>query len=87
MCAEGFGSKESMPKPRIITPKVNSKTNLEQKFLMMYTCKICSERNAQMVSKVAYTEGMVISTCKKCKNKHLIADNKVRYVCFYPFMI
>ena len=28
------------------------------------------------VSKVAYNHGMVVSTCKHCKNKHLIADNE-----------
>jgi hypothetical protein len=28
------------------------------------------------VSKVAYNEGLVVSTCKHCKIKHLIADNK-----------
>jgi transcription elongation factor Elf1 len=47
-----------------------------EKFLMMYTCKICQGRNAQMVSKVAYRSGMVISTCKHCKSHHLIADNE-----------
>ena len=29
-----------------------------------------------MVSKVAYEYGMVVSTCKHCKVKHLIADNE-----------
>jgi hypothetical protein len=29
-----------------------------------------------MISKVAYQHGMVVSTCSKCKNKHLIADNQ-----------
>jgi DNL zinc finger len=28
------------------------------------------------VSKVAYNYGMVVSTCRHCKNKHLIADNE-----------
>lgn len=71
---KGFGSQ--IPKPRIITPtKGNTNAQLE-KFLMMYTCKICDGRNAQMVSKVAYNYGMVVSSCKHCKNKHLIADNE-----------
>lgn len=44
----GFGKSE-IPKPEVIKPnrgKVNSEL---EKFLMMYTCKICNGRNAQMV--------------------------------------
>ena len=71
---KGFGSQ--IPKPKIIIPtKGNTNAQLE-KFMMMYTCKICNGRNAQMVSKVAYNYGMVVSSCKHCKNKHLIADNE-----------
>jgi hypothetical protein len=29
-----------------------------------------------MVSKVAYNYGMVVTTCRHCKNRHLIADNE-----------
>lgn len=61
--------------PNVITPSQGSK-NIIEKFLMMYTCKICKGRNAQMVAKVAYTSGMVVSTCKHCQSKHLIADNE-----------
>eukprot|EP01036_Dinobryon_divergens_P027758 gene27759-36580_t len=67
------GSK--VPKPNIITPAYGPQSNID-KFLMMYTCKLCSGRNAQMVSKVAYTKGMVVSTCRHCKKLHLIADNE-----------
>ena len=63
-------------KPNVITVAPgNSNPNLE-KFLMVYTCKKCDGRNAQLVSKVAYTSGMVVSTCKHCKVKHLVADNE-----------
>ena len=66
-----------IPKPKVIKPNdpQNEKKSIE-KFMMMYTCKICNQRNAQMVSKVAYTKGMVISTCKGCKSKHFISDNE-----------
>ena len=72
----GFGSGSKLPRPKIITPSVGSTNTQLEKFLMMYTCKICQQRNAQMVSKVAYNHGMVVSTCKQCKSKHLIADNE-----------
>jgi protein import protein ZIM17 len=57
-----------------ITPS-SGVSNVE-KFLMMYTCKVCDGRNAHMVSKVAYNHGMVVTTCRHCKNRHLIADNE-----------
>ena len=44
----GFGSSE-IPKPKIITPSRGKKNSNLEKFLMMYTCKICDGRNAQMV--------------------------------------
>ena len=43
---KGFGSQT--PQPKVVTPASGSKHNLE-KFLMMYTCKLCTGRNAQMV--------------------------------------
>ena len=46
----GFGSSE-IPKPKIITPSRGKKNSNLEKFLMMYTCKICDGRNAQMVLK------------------------------------
>jgi len=73
---QGFGSGSMLPRPKIITPSVGSANTQLEKFLMMYTCKICQNRNAQMVSKVAYNHGMVVSTCRQCKSKHLIADNE-----------
>ena len=65
-----------IPKPSIITPTTGSPNN-KDKFLMMYTCKLCQGRNANMISKVAYNFGMVVATCRHCKKKHLIADNQV----------
>lgn len=45
---------------------------------MMYTYKICVGRNAKMISKVAYYDGMFVVTCRHCKNKHVIADNEIK---------
>ena len=74
---KGFGSSSGgIPKPNIIKASLGSTNKDLEKFLMMYTCKICSGRNANMVSKVAYYEGMVVATCRHCKNKHWIADNQ-----------
>lgn len=68
-------SPRKTPRPKIISPSRGVHPELD-KMMMMYTCKICKERNAQMITKVAYEQGMVVSTCKQCKNKHLIADNQ-----------
>jgi len=68
---KGFGfAKEadsllSQKKKKEIESIVPSKGTLNnEKFLMMYTCKVCNGRNAHMVSKVAYEEGMVVTTCR-----------------------
>lgn len=90
---KGFGSQ--IPTPKVIKPAVGPNKQNVEKLLMMYTCKLCNGRNAQMVreiigtylslltivvtqqvSKVAYNYGMVISRCRHCEEKHLIADNQ-----------
>ena len=45
---KSFDSTEGTRKPNVITPKVDQ--NSIEKFLMVYTCKLCSCRNAQMVN-------------------------------------
>lgn len=45
------------------------------RFELQYTCKICETRNSHRVSRMAYRNGIVITVCKGCLSKHLIADN------------
>lgn len=69
---KGFGV--GLSKPKVIKPTPGNANN--EKFVMMYTCNVCKGRNSQMVSKIAYAKGMVISRCHHCESKHLIADNE-----------
>ncbi|XP_067945768.1 uncharacterized protein [Watersipora subatra] len=47
----------------------------EHRLAIVFTCKVCSNRQTKTFSKKAYEEGVVIVQCDGCKNRHLIADN------------
>lgn len=46
-----------------------------EKFVMLFTCSVCDTRSAKVISKTAYTSGVVLAKCPGCDNNHLIADH------------
>jgi len=49
---------------------------LHDKFSLAYTCGRCNARNAIVVSRIAWTSGVVVATCQACRSRHLMADNE-----------
>lgn len=47
----------------------------KHQMLIGFTCKVCNERSHHVMSKLAYTKGVILIECPGCENRHLIADN------------
>ncbi|KAI8339425.1 DNL zinc finger-domain-containing protein [Chlamydoabsidia padenii] len=57
----------SNQEPQVVDPK--------HQLLIGFTCQVCQVRSHHLMSKQAYTKGVVLIQCPDCKNRHLIADN------------
>lgn len=47
---------------------------LNDRFGLAYTCGKCDVRNVVSINRIAWTEGVVIATCRGCGVRHLLAD-------------
>lgn len=47
----------------------------EGNFVAVYTCRVCETRSARLISKRAYSHGIVLLRCPGCDGLHLLADN------------
>lgn len=46
-----------------------------EKMIIGFTCKVCNQRTHRNMSRLAYTQGVVLIECPGCRNRHLIADH------------
>ena len=49
--------------------------DMKARMHIAFTCKVCGTRSAHDMSKIAYTQGVVLVRCPGCENQHLVADN------------
>lgn len=60
---------------RSIVNSIRSNPDPSSRFLLGFTCKVCSKRHYKSISKIAYNKGLVLVECDGCNNRHLIKDN------------
>jgi hypothetical protein len=59
----------------VVREQEEEKVDPKHQMLIGFTCKVCEERSHHVMSKLAYTKGVVLIECPGCENRHLIADN------------
>jgi hypothetical protein len=59
----------------IVSEDAEEPVDPKHQMLIGFTCKVCSERSHHVMSKLAYTKGVILIECPGCQNRHLIADN------------
>jgi hypothetical protein len=64
-----------LPKNQAASNEQDEQVDPKHQMLIGFTCKVCSERSHHVMSKLAYTKGVVLIECPGCENRHLIADN------------
>jgi DNL zinc finger len=59
----------------IVSEASEEQVDPKHQMLIGFTCKVCNERSHHVMSKLAYTKGVILIECPGCQNRHLIADN------------